>query len=110
MGKKLKIPKIEVILYAPNHFIINTHSKVGVAFQSYRTIVVLVQNGQVYLDKSWNCTRTTSKYVGRYLMLNSTEIKKAIKEEIFIIADLNHFIYRKKPYLYKVNTKEVLVK
>jgi len=50
----------------PNQFRIVTPD--GIYFQSYKTLIVAIIKGQVYLDeKEWNCSMTTSKYRNQFL-------------------------------------------
>lgn len=73
----------------PNQFII--YSDDGVRFQSYRSIVIYIDNtGNVFLDKeTWNYSRTTSKYRNNFLRMGTEEIKEAIRDGRFKLVNLN---------------------
>jgi len=80
----------------PNQFKI--HTKKGVYFQSYSTIIAFKPNeGKLKLDKNyWDYSRTTSKYLHkflRYQMVNfsvsKNDILKAIKDKEIILTNLN---------------------
>lgn len=62
-----------------NQFII--YFKRGQVFQSYKTIIALIDNkGQAYLTPDWNCSSTTLKYVKQFL--GTTASAKVIRERI----------------------------
>lgn len=62
-------------------------------FQSYRTVIAAVTSryaiGGVKLDKAWNYSRTTSKYLYRFLNTNRKEIIQNLNTGNWLVADLN---------------------
>lgn len=70
-----------------NQFVINTEE--GAYMQSYRTVVVFRGYDKILLDPNWDCSRTTTKYVGRFLGRSTTEIRNKIKSGEYKIAELN---------------------
>lgn len=72
-----------------NQFIIRDDNGVEY-FQSYKSIIAKVSNGQVYLDEFYyDYSRTTSKYRNLFLGLNSKQIEDKIKNNEFILTNLN---------------------
>ena len=73
----------------PNQFRIITDK--CVFFQSYQSIIVFIPTkGKTQLDsKFWDYSRTTSKYRNIFLNEMTAEIKKKIKEGIYILTNLN---------------------
>ena len=62
----------------------------SVYFQSYKSIIALRKNGNVFLDKNyWDYSRTTGKYRNIFLGENKKETEKKIKEGIYKLVDLN---------------------
>jgi len=60
-------------------------------FQSYDSIIVKVEDGQVYLDETyWNYSKTTSKYRNRFLGDSTKEIESKIKSGEYILTDLSN--------------------
>jgi hypothetical protein len=60
-------------------------------FQSYDSIIVKVEGGQVYLDETyWNYSKTTSKYRNRFLGDSTKEIESKIKSGEYILTDLSN--------------------
>jgi len=66
-------PKIS--FYDTNHITIRT--KVGTYFQSYNSVVALRDtNGNIYLGIDWDYSRTTMKFLSRWLNnMNAKEIR-----------------------------------
>lgn len=59
-------------------------------FQSYKSIICVVENGVVTLDEYyWNYSRTTSKYRNIFLGETTKETESKIKAGIYKLADLN---------------------
>ena len=59
-------------------------------FQSYRSIIVKIENGQIMLDPVyWNYSRTTSKHRSTFLNESTKETQRKIKEGLYILQDLN---------------------
>jgi hypothetical protein len=74
---------------AKDQFIIETNK--GVYFQSYDSIIALKSNGKIYLDKNtWDYSRTTTKYLNRFLGNTDTiEVKTRIETGKYILTNLN---------------------
>lgn len=94
MDKVIKLVKVKNLTSprsgkeVPNQFQITTPD--GIYFQSYRTLIVAIIKGQVYLDKKhWNCSMTTGKYRNQFLGESRRQITRKINEGIYILADLN---------------------
>jgi hypothetical protein len=59
-------------------------------FQSYRSIIVKIEDGKTILDPVyWNYSRTTSKHRSTFLNESTKETEKKIKEGVYILANLN---------------------
>ena len=59
-------------------------------FQSYRSIIVKIEDGQIMLDPVyWNYSRTTSKHRSTFLNESTKETQRKIKEGLYILQDLN---------------------
>tara|TARA_R110002050_G_scaffold251981_1_gene390222 strand:+ start:235 stop:507 length:273 start_codon:yes stop_codon:yes gene_type:complete len=76
----------------PNQIIMYGNSKMY--FQSYNVIVAMSDSSedfcQTYLDeKYWNYSKTTSKYLNKYLGMTSPQVKNAIKRGGLILTNLN---------------------
>ena len=67
------------------------HTDKGKYFQSYKTIIALVDNkGQVFLDKyKWNYSRTTSKYRNIFLNDDTKSVKEKITSGEYKFKELN---------------------
>ena len=71
-----------------NQFIIT--DKGAVTFQSYDSIIAVIVDGEIFLDSVfWNYSKTTSKYLNKFLNMTSKEVKQDIKNESILFADLN---------------------
>ena len=72
----------------PNQFIIKDGNKE--VFQSYDSVIAIIENGQIYLDEYyWNYSNTTSKYRNLFLGLTTPETKKKIENKEIILKNLN---------------------
>lgn len=72
----------------PNQFEIRTEN--AVYFQSYNSIIVKKENGQVFLDAYYyNYSKTTAKYRNIFLGQTTKEIEEKIKKGIYILTNLN---------------------
>ena len=72
----------------PNQFIITDGNRE--IFQSYNSVIAIIENGQIYLDDCyWNYSSTTSKYRNLFLGLTTKETKDKIKDGIIILKNLN---------------------
>jgi len=72
-----------------NQFIIYGNNS-DVYFQSYKSIIVKMNDDEVQLDKKyWNYSNTTGKY--RNIFLNETikDTRAKIKNGTYILTDLN---------------------
>ena len=58
-------------------------------FKSYNTIICLKAGSMVYLDPTYDCSRTTMRYLTQFLQTDMKTIRKKIKDGIYIITDLN---------------------
>ena len=71
-----------------NQYIINDNGRVS--FQSYDSIIATIIDGEIFLDSVfWNYSKTTSKYLNKFLNMTSKEVKQDIKNESILFADLN---------------------
>ena len=71
-----------------NQFII--HNDKATFFQSYKSIIVKIENGQIMHDPVyWNYSRTTSKHRSTFLNESTKETQRKIKEGVYILQDLN---------------------
>ena len=85
----------------PNQFVIETNERVVNKdgnfvdkpveyFQSYNAIIVRICDGLVELDsKSWNCSKTTSKYRNQFLGETTKETQAKIDSGEYLLTDLN---------------------
>lgn len=73
----------------PNQFIITSFE--ADYFQSYQTIVIKEDwiDRNIYIDKGYPFSKTTSKYASQFLGESSKEIKAKIKSGEYILTDLN---------------------
>lgn len=75
--------------YNKNQFIIHTPN--AIIFQSYRSIIAIILNGELYIDNYYiNYSKTTSKHLylfirdyTKYDVYNLKDLYKLIKEEVF---------------------------
>jgi|WetSurMetagenome_2_1015567.scaffolds.fasta_scaffold00711_34 hypothetical protein len=59
-------------------------------FQSYDTIICIIENGAVTLDKNlWNYSTTTSKYRNKFLGETTKDTQKKINSGEYKLADIN---------------------
>ena len=71
-----------------NQFIIYDENKTY--FQSYRSIIVKIEDNKTYLDETyWNYSRTTSKYRSSFLGESTKETLNKIKNGEYILTNLN---------------------
>ena len=66
--------------------------KIGVnILQSYNKTVAIQFKNQIYLDRYyWNYSKTTSKYVSRFLRMGIKEIKEKINSGEFKLEKFNY--------------------
>lgn len=87
---KKTIKQMENIHHGGNrHFIITVGKKVY--FESYNSLVAVVNNGKVTLDRYWweYCTQTTAAYRNRFLGLSTKEIGAKIASGEFKLRTLD---------------------
>jgi hypothetical protein len=59
-------------------------------FQSYDSIIIKVTPRKILMDENkWDYSRTTGKYRNQFLGMDTNEIKKAIKNGIIELTNLN---------------------
>lgn len=59
-------------------------------FQSYDSVVCVIENGVVTLDEYyWNYSKTTSKYRNIFLCETTKDTERKIKEGIYKLDNLN---------------------
>jgi hypothetical protein len=77
LGYKLKKKGNKMIIsqLANNQFVINTNN--GVYFQSYKSVVAHIsRDGTITLGDDWDYSRTTKKYLSRFLEMPYKDIVK----------------------------------
>lgn len=73
----------------PNQFIIDDDNG-NRFFQSYKSIIVKISKGKIYLDKNkWDYSKTTGKYRNLFLWETKKETEAKIKSGEYILTDLN---------------------
>lgn len=82
-----EIPKVESL--ANNQYIIDYMG--FTILQSYNKTVAIQFKNQIYLDRYyWNYSKTTSKYVSRFLRMGIKEIKEKINSGEFKLEKFNY--------------------
>jgi hypothetical protein len=72
----------------PNQFII--HTETGCVFQSYNSIIAVIDNGRVFLDKNkWDYSVTTGKYRNQFLGETKKETMAKIASGEYELKELN---------------------
>ena len=72
----------------PNQFVIETDNKIY--FQSYNSIIAEIVGSNIYVDPVYyNYSKTTSKYLYRFLNLNKKEIESYLKSGKIQFKNLN---------------------
>ena len=72
-----------------NQFVVTDGDKTW--FQSYDTIIAIIDNGQVILDQNkWDFSKTTGKYRNRFLNENKKETQTKIDSGEYLIDNLNN--------------------
>lgn len=72
----------------PNQFIIKDNGKTW--FQSYDSLIVKWEDGQVYLDEYyWDYSVTTGKYRNQVLCETIKDTRRKIKSGEYILTNLN---------------------
>ena len=72
----------------PNQFILTDGSKR--TFQSYGSIIAVIENGQVTLDRDkWDYSKTTGKYRNQFLNETKKETEAKVKSGEYKLVDLN---------------------
>lgn len=74
----------------PNQFIIEDDNGT-IFFQSYNTVIAKKQDGRIYLDiDNYNYSKTTSKYLYKFLNMDSKQVHANIIHGVFIMSKLNY--------------------
>ena len=81
-----------------NQFVITDNDHHATWFQSYASVIALVNNGVLYLDKDkWDYSRTTARYRNSFISeyynseyASAAGIAAGIKEGKIIMKDLDH--------------------
>ena len=72
----------------PNQFLITGDG--DITFQSYKSTILKITGGQVYLDSYyWDYSKTTSKYRNQVLRETTKETQAKIKSGEYLLTDLN---------------------
>ena len=89
------IERMETIFYGGGeHFIITVGKKVY--FQSYRTLIAIVNDGDVTLNRYyWDCSKTTAAYRNKFLGLTTKETEKRIASKEIRLRELDSSILQK---------------
>ena len=59
-------------------------------FQSYNSVICIIENGAITLDTNfWNYSTTTSKYRNKFLGETTKDTQKKIDSGEYKLADLN---------------------
>lgn len=59
-------------------------------FQSYNSVIVKIENGNVFLDEVyWNYSKTTAKHRNIFLNESTKDTQKKIKDGIYTLTNLN---------------------
>ena len=71
-----------------NQFVIETDNKIF--FQSYNSMIACVEKGKIYLDPVYyKYSKTTSKYLNRFLNMNSKDVQEGLKSGLIEFKNLN---------------------
>lgn len=71
-----------------NQFQVTTEN--AIYFQSYNSMIVKIEGGQVFLDPIyWDYSRTTGKYRNIFLGEDKKTTEKKIKNGTYILTNLN---------------------
>lgn len=82
-----QLAKIEQF-HVKNQFLIKDGIKT--IFQSYNSIIAVIENGKVTLDEStWDYSKTTGKYRNLFLGEDKATTQKKIKAGVYKLANLN---------------------
>ena len=72
----------------PNQFVVTDGEKTW--FQSYNSIIAVIENGKVTLDqKFWNYSKTTGKYRNEFLGETRKETEVKIQSGEYQLKNLN---------------------
>jgi len=73
----------------PNQFLITGDG--DITFQSYKSTILKITGGQVYLDSYyWDYSKTTSKYRNQVLRETTKETQAKINSGEYILTELNY--------------------
>ena len=81
-----------------NQFVITDNEHNATWFQSYTSVIALVNNGILFIDRDkWDYSRTTAKYRNSFISeyynseyASAAGIAAGVKEGKIIMTDLNH--------------------
>ena len=84
---KFKKAGVKISQFSTNHLTIE--SEYGVAFQSYDGVVAFedYKTGKVYLGKHWDYSRTTMKYLSKWLGANAKEIRNRLETGVYTLDE-----------------------
>lgn len=71
--------------YAPNQFEIRFEH--GTVFQSYRTMIAVRMNGQLYFTDSHDCSNTTSRHCKSWCGYSAKERREGLQSGKFILIE-----------------------
>jgi hypothetical protein len=72
----------------PNQFLLTDGNKK--VFQSYESVIAVIENGKVSLDKKyWDYSNTTGKYRNQFLGETKKETEAKIKSGEYTLTNLN---------------------
>lgn len=84
----VNLDNLKVIPLGVNQYIIKTND--ARIFQSYDSIIAIKQGPMVILDEeTWDYSRTTSRYLNKFLNENKATTERRIKEGYYQLANLN---------------------
>lgn len=81
-----------------NQFVITDNEHNATWFQSYTSVIALVNNGILFIDEDrWDYSRTTAKYRNSFISeyynseyASAAGIAAGVKEGKIVMTDLNH--------------------
>ena len=89
-----KIEQMETIHHGgKDHYIITVGKKVY--FQSYRTLIAIVNNGRITLNRHyWDFSKTTAAYRNRFLGMTTKEVENGIANHVIKLRVLDSSVLR----------------
>ena len=71
-----------------NQFVIENDNKIF--FKSYNSMIDCLEKGKIFLDPVYyKYSKTTSKYLNRFLNMNSKEVQEGLKSGLIEFKNLN---------------------